>query len=65
MPELLAALDAFLQEHRRCGELDGGEDGNGSGWPVIASRHRAFGRAARARPTSKHHGPRGPKGSVG
>jgi hypothetical protein len=24
MPELLAALDAFLQKHRRCGELDGG-----------------------------------------
>jgi hypothetical protein len=24
MPELLAALEAFLQEHRRCGELDGG-----------------------------------------
>jgi hypothetical protein len=24
MPELLAALDAFLQEHRQCGELDGG-----------------------------------------
>jgi hypothetical protein len=24
LPELLAALDAFLQEHRRCGELDGG-----------------------------------------
>ena len=24
MPGLLAALDAFLQEHRRCGELDGG-----------------------------------------
>ena len=23
MPELLAALDAFLQEHRQCGELDG------------------------------------------
>jgi hypothetical protein len=22
MPELLAALDAFVQEHRRCGELD-------------------------------------------
>jgi len=21
MPELLAALDAFLQEHRRCGDL--------------------------------------------
>jgi hypothetical protein len=27
MPELLAAPDAFLQEHRRCGELDGGVDG--------------------------------------
>lgn len=26
MPELIAALDAFLQEHRRCGELDGGVD---------------------------------------
>ena len=26
MPELLAALDAFMQEHRRCGELDGGRD---------------------------------------
>ena len=24
MPEVLAALDAFLQEHRRGGELDGG-----------------------------------------
>jgi hypothetical protein len=22
MPDLLAALDAFVQEHRRCGELD-------------------------------------------
>ena len=27
MPELLVALDAFLQEHRRCGDLDGGVDG--------------------------------------
>jgi hypothetical protein len=27
MPELFAALDAFMQEHRRCGELDGGLDG--------------------------------------
>lgn len=27
MPELVAALDAFLQEHRRCGELDGGVEG--------------------------------------
>ena len=26
MPELLAALDAFVQEHRRCGWLDGGVD---------------------------------------
>src|SRR4029453_3965526 len=26
MPELLAALNAVLQEHRRCGELDGGGD---------------------------------------
>ncbi len=24
---LLAALGAFVQEHRRCGELDGGVDG--------------------------------------
>ena len=28
MPELFAALDAFLQEHRRCGDLDGGVDGD-------------------------------------
>jgi hypothetical protein len=28
MAALLAALDAFLQEHRRCGELDGGLDGD-------------------------------------
>jgi len=27
MPDLLAALDAFLQEHRRCGEVDGGVEG--------------------------------------
>jgi len=27
MPELLTALDAFLREHGRCGELDGGVDG--------------------------------------
>jgi hypothetical protein len=26
VPELLAALDAFVQEHRRCGDLDGGVD---------------------------------------
>jgi hypothetical protein len=28
MPELLAALDAFLQQHRRCGDVDAAvEDG--------------------------------------
>lgn len=27
MPALLAALDAFLQEDRGCGDLDGGLDG--------------------------------------
>jgi len=26
MPKLLAALDAFLQEHRHCGELNGDVD---------------------------------------
>jgi hypothetical protein len=26
MPELIDALDTFAQEHRRCGELDGGGD---------------------------------------
>ena len=31
MPELLTALNAFLQEHRRCGELDGG-DAEGHVW---------------------------------
>jgi len=25
---ILAALDAFYQEHRRCGELDGGVEGD-------------------------------------
>ena len=28
MPELVAALDSFVQEHRRCGKLDGGVDGS-------------------------------------
>jgi hypothetical protein len=27
MPELLTALDAFLLDHRRCGDLDGGVEG--------------------------------------
>jgi len=29
MSELLAALDGFLREHRRCDELDGGVEGEG------------------------------------
>jgi hypothetical protein len=28
MADVLTALDAFLQEHRRCGELDGGVEGD-------------------------------------
>ena len=31
MPELLAALDAYLQEHRRCGKLESGLN-NGVVW---------------------------------
>jgi hypothetical protein len=31
MPDLLAALDAFVQEHRRCGDLDG----RGGEWPRV------------------------------
>jgi hypothetical protein len=27
MPDVLAALETFLQEHRRCGDLDGGVEG--------------------------------------
>jgi hypothetical protein len=27
MPDLLAALEAFLQEHRRCGDVHGGVEG--------------------------------------
>jgi hypothetical protein len=26
MPELLVAFHAFIQEHRRCGDIDGGVD---------------------------------------
>ena len=36
MPELLAALDAFIQEHHRCGELDGGVDGERA-WTACGS----------------------------
>jgi hypothetical protein len=35
MPDLLTALDAFLQEHRRCGELAGGVDGSSSHRPRV------------------------------
>jgi hypothetical protein len=38
MPELLAALDAFLQEHRRCGELDGGVEDERVGWRASVGR---------------------------
>jgi hypothetical protein len=33
MPELIAAHDAFMQEHRRCGELGGGVEGSGERSP--------------------------------
>jgi hypothetical protein len=26
MPDVIAAFDAFVQEHRRCGDIDGGVD---------------------------------------
>lgn len=29
MPELIAALDASLQEHKRCGDLEGGVGADG------------------------------------
>jgi len=31
MPEVLTALVAFVAEHQRCGELDGGRDDGVSG----------------------------------
>jgi hypothetical protein len=31
MPDVLAALVAFVAEHQRCGDLDGGKD-NGQVW---------------------------------
>lgn len=31
MPELIAAFNAFTQEHRRCGEIDGGVDDQTAG----------------------------------
>jgi hypothetical protein len=48
MPEDLSALNAFLQEHRRCGQLDGGGD-EGHVWMAyecgasIATRARLIG----------------------
>jgi hypothetical protein len=53
MPELLAALDAFLQEHRRCGELDGG------GCRILATSP-----ASKAE-MELDHGPRGAQPRVG
>jgi hypothetical protein len=52
MPELLAGpLDAFMQEHRRCGGLDGGVDGErvwmacdcgaGIAHPIRTDTHKA------------------------
>ena len=40
MPDvLLTALEAFLAEHRRCGELDAGVEDGGCGWYASAG-HR-------------------------
>jgi hypothetical protein len=61
MPELLAALDAFVQEHRRCGDLDGGLEGERV-WmtcecgasvvrPARLEGQRGTGRARAERPT--------------
>ena len=36
MPELFASSDAFAQEDRRGGELDGGVDGERVGWRATA-----------------------------
>jgi len=46
VPAFLAALDAFFQEHRRCGDLDGGFDG-GSVWLACSRGHRWPTRLAR------------------
>jgi hypothetical protein len=47
MPELLAALDAFLQEHRRCGELDAALEAGRCGWRATV----AAGLCIRSSPT--------------
>jgi hypothetical protein len=51
MPELLAALDAFMQEHRRCGDLDGGVDGERVDGVRLRGRHRASDQTDRTKPT--------------
>ena len=56
MPELLAALDAFVQEHRRCGDLDSGVDGEGCRLrilvaPVASKWHESELTTARAGPS--------------
>ena len=55
MPELLAALDAFMQEHRRCGEIDGGVDDQ-HGWLACDCGARI------TRPVVVTVDPRGPRG---
>jgi hypothetical protein len=54
MPELLTALDAFLQEHRRCGELDGGVDGERVDGVRLRGWHRAPVQKSRALDCSRH-----------
>src|SRR4030095_14765568 len=55
MPELLVALDAFLQEHRRCGELDSDVDGNWvwMAWDWGAGSHIRPRRPSRHRPIER------------
>jgi hypothetical protein len=67
MRELLGALTAFLDEHQRCGELDGGLD-NGYVWlqcscgglimqPASEPPKAAMGSDGSARPHESHRGP--------
>jgi hypothetical protein len=52
VPELLAALDAFLQEHSRCGELDSDVE-EGRGWMSAAGAQHEVGRVHLADDTAK------------
>ena len=72
MPELFAARDAFMQEHRHGGELDGGVDGErvwlacdcgaGTAQPIRPSQRRLPRRKNEsvAHPTSDLSSPRPP-----